>query len=198
MPSALPSSKFKCDRVEVFEFAGRTVLRTRCARAIAASPRCGSRVFARTLKQENDFSSFPTLVSFSFFFLFSFFTLPRKRALVASTGHAKIARCATGERRRARREERDAFSRFLEIASKKQTDEEPRGRSTRVTNVTRETIEDGGKERVEERRPSARKTENARKRRAAAAAAAAARFACQRRRTIARVKRKRVQRYSGA
>lgn len=43
------------------------------SREIAASPRCGSRVFARTLKQENYFSSFPALVSFSFFFYSIFY-----------------------------------------------------------------------------------------------------------------------------
>lgn len=96
-----------------------TVLRTRCARAIAASPRCGSRVFARTLKQENYFSSFPTLVSFSFFlFFFILFYFGNARKLRArATRKSRAAQPANDVR--ARREERDAFSRFLEIASKK-------------------------------------------------------------------------------
>jgi len=101
-----------------------------CARVIAASPRCRSRVFARIL---NNFSLF--------------FRKRRVQIPGASTGHAKIARCATGEWRA--KEEGDAFwesfgetARFLGSANTRleQSQDPP-------SDERRETVEDRGKER---------------------------------------------------
>lgn len=86
-PSALPDPKFKCGRVEIFKF--RT--------------RCGAAACLREFRSGNCFSSSPLLLSPlpspSLAVSYPFFG--NDRLAGASTGHAKITRCATGERRRS-------------------------------------------------------------------------------------------------
>lgn len=73
--TALLNPKFKCDTVSKYSNSGRTV---RCARVRhgTASPRCGSRVFARISKQE--FFFIPLSPSLLSPFLSSFFGNDRR------------------------------------------------------------------------------------------------------------------------
>lgn len=135
----------------MFEIARRTWCAQLRARAIAASPRCRSRVFARISKRKLSFPS-PCPAALSFL-SFGNDTDPRGYHRLRARGHAKITRRATGER--ARRPEKrlsERNDRFL--ASTRETEREIR-RVTKVAGDDRgqreRAVERSGAERGERR-----------------------------------------------